>query len=1624
METSSSSLLTQTPTQASSSNSSSRASNSSTLLISSSSLASSTVVAQSTSSSSINLVSSDPHPDSYLDLTLEVERLTETVPTPKVLVSTSNTLAASSTDLVVLSLEMNNHLSALTQNYHSMLSLVQQQCLQLQTIFNDLEFQNTNKIDAVNECFFSYITKYWQIIYEEIKKVLIFYQNRIAQLTQQKFDGQSGLVFYNHNLSELYIQLCDLNTASKQWKVNVKNTAQTLKNAVGFSDAKDVSQSSTATTTSSSLKRKETQQSAKELTETEQQALLISLFLKEIVKKAAESSSHIVLDPTYIQNLQDALKLCISEIGFSILISKVKEKSHAPSINYHLVQPWVKELVEKKISIFTYSVFQTPQDLLYDLKKSWCGIHPDIPIENTSPSKKEKSSTSSDPLAGILNNYCQENAKKLKDLLISCNKLYQFCHLMRMSQTSNDFRFEDMREAMRNDMSTHMQSLGDLSSSTSFNSVLTRSTSTISSITSIGNEEKSNADTQKSSTSSSCSSSTSSASSSSSSTLGYLTSNTSSSTDKKSNSSAAVPSDFVDPEQNFSQALQMFKYKYTMVKLLLKLLSVDLSSIVIDEKFLNNLDNNESSDSLSGLLMDVTRYFSKLDPDFKKQQDKESQLKLTQEEKNHWEKFLEMIKDPNSKKSGIIPVALLFPSITMWLSSPVRLSQPCGEMSKALRFSIHQLYNGYFLSSLSSYSPKETDPEKQKEKMKTYKERHIKRVENSYTLSLCDIDEQKKLLIVYLSTALGSHGERYIEFKEIIINSLYADYLRMLRKYLDICKQLVHAQPSSSAQSQQQYLNTAENEFALIFSQTTLMNVIVLITDKRAHVSNPFNKTEGNQTFFKALQEDINKAWEEIIKEYPQKLICIDIKRILTTIEEFYTSSAQISKLCLKESSPSISLKSLINEEKKLFLNLSLQYLSQHQNTLILDVSNLSIEEMGLLSLQNLNAQNLHLKLSSQEWQWKWIDQTIVEQWTKLFLQVIEQAQDEQDPLLNIYVGMRCFPPLQNRPVEDHPLVHACFADNVNPRIIQFLMVHTDMQQNVVVTDSEGQYSMNLQKYFLRERSLGRINVSIMRCLVPTYNLNLTDAISIGDLDSVISSLSLPRDSLPGQALSTAIQYQYIQIVILLVERFGRQNPDLLLQQDDLGQTSFFIACRIGSLPLAVYLFHESNLNKPNNKNHSPLYMALRNNYLDVAQFLFSMGVSLAEDVESAILLDKATLVKQYLAKHPQPTINVVALAAEWNRSNILMPLLNNNICCTERQLKHSLLIACQKGHTGIVEILFVYQEKSVTRLIKRKSFKHECALFTVIKYGHDDILALLIRKKTNLQTYRSSNHETALHYAIRLGNYNVVDTLLKTLTIDDLNIQMVEGNTSYTAIALAARYVNQNQRGQEIFDLLQKTLTQQTQKEESSPSPIDFFKKLLRKSGSSADLSSSSVSSSTTAFSSTYLDLTELRKRVGSSSAKTTESSPSSSAHSPSLAFFKQQRHSSSLRESDDVDSFNNREALHDSSSTPSSPKQIKERTSNNREALNNSNSAPSSPTQRKGGTPPRVIPSRRYSHRSLSSSTVDLKQLGLLNNSRSSSSSSASSMTPTSPHTIPPNAFFHPSALHLSPTSSDDEH
>ncbi|XP_071124054.1 ankyrin-1-like [Mytilus edulis] len=251
--------------------------------------------------------------------------------------------------------------------------------------------------------------------------------------------------------------------------------------------------------------------------------------------------------------------------------------------------------------------------------------------------------------------------------------------------------------------------------------------------------------------------------------------------------------------------------------------------------------------------------------------------------------------------------------------------------------------------------------------------------------------------------------------------------------------------------------------------------------------------------------------------------------------------------------------------------------------------------------------------------------------------------------------------------------------------------------------------------------------------------------------------------------LYVASEAGHIQVVELLLD-----NKAGISKTDKTGASPLFVATQRGQKRVVEYLVEKgADVNHCDNEGRSPLFVACEEKHTDLVKILLThyakqkfcdlhnrspmYMASRAGNKEAVGLLLKENnnMINTYDDNGKTPLF----VACELGHTDVVETILRYkpDVNLSNRLGLSPLHIACSKGHFKVIEILFL-SRCDINKLDKDK----RTPLYAACKAGHTDIVELLLDKKANFNICNKWG-ASVLFIACREGHLKVVECLLKT---------------------------------------------------------------------------------------------------------------------------------------------------------------------------------------------------------------------------------------------------------------------
>ncbi|EDS27989.1 ion channel nompc [Culex quinquefasciatus] len=241
------------------------------------------------------------------------------------------------------------------------------------------------------------------------------------------------------------------------------------------------------------------------------------------------------------------------------------------------------------------------------------------------------------------------------------------------------------------------------------------------------------------------------------------------------------------------------------------------------------------------------------------------------------------------------------------------------------------------------------------------------------------------------------------------------------------------------------------------------------------------------------------------------------------------------------------------------------------------------------------------------------------------------------------------------------------------------------------------------------------------------------------------------RDHFGHKPLELACYYGHFEMVKALLSR-GVKPADFYSRKQN---TILHYAAEHGSVEIVQYLnVRCARIDVENNLGETPLFLAVRNNHLAVAELLLKTGANIShKDHYSAHILHAAA---------KSGNVNMVKLILDSaSKQHLDIALF---IECSDDAKRTPLHVAVQCDFQDVVA--FLVSSKANVNAIDKNG---DSALHVASKYGRLELVRFLIESKANPNLINSSK-QTPLYVAIMSGHLDVVKCL-SNISLDILRI-------------------------------------------------------------------------------------------------------------------------------------------------------------------------------------------------------------------------------------------------------------
>jgi ankyrin repeat protein len=228
---------------------------------------------------------------------------------------------------------------------------------------------------------------------------------------------------------------------------------------------------------------------------------------------------------------------------------------------------------------------------------------------------------------------------------------------------------------------------------------------------------------------------------------------------------------------------------------------------------------------------------------------------------------------------------------------------------------------------------------------------------------------------------------------------------------------------------------------------------------------------------------------------------------------------------------------------------------------------------------------------------------------------------------------------------------------------------------------------------------------------------------------------------------------------------------------------ALFLACENGHPEVAEVLItgHSqagaaANVNQENSEFSTPLVVAARHGFADVAK----------------ILLKHRAEVNQYDADGKTPLMIASEFGHQYTVKLLLESAVNVNAISSEASAKQTaLMLSARHGHTAIVERLLAKRA-----LIDLRDSDDRTALIIASEYGKNKAAQTLLRFGANVNATRADK-TTSLHIATSSGN----EALVKILLQGGADYTMINGKNKAAASLATSESILQLLLGVQVYD-------------------------------------------------------------------------------------------------------------------------------------------------------------------------------------------------------------------------------
>ena len=290
------------------------------------------------------------------------------------------------------------------------------------------------------------------------------------------------------------------------------------------------------------------------------------------------------------------------------------------------------------------------------------------------------------------------------------------------------------------------------------------------------------------------------------------------------------------------------------------------------------------------------------------------------------------------------------------------------------------------------------------------------------------------------------------------------------------------------------------------------------------------------------------------------------------------------------------------------------------------------------------------------------------------------------------------------------------------------------------------------------------------------------------------------QDDNGNTPLHIASRNGHLQCVMKLTVETSTVTVDPNLP-NKMNQTALHLARENGYKSIAEYLLIQAECNPYSNKQ-TVLHMACKNGYKDIVEYMLTYTtcdpnvqdnygntplhfLSRNGDLQCVKLIVKTSTVRvdpNLININRQTALH---LACENGHVNIVEDLLvhakfNPNV--PDIYGNTAVHIATWKGDLGLVKLIFVTSTVSIDRDVSNKHI--QTALHIACEYGHTNIVEYLLAHAKFNPNVQDDNGNTALHIATRKGDLGLVNLIFVTSTVSiDRD---VSNNDKQTALHIA----------------------------------------------------------------------------------------------------------------------------------------------------------------------------------------------------------------------------------------------